>query len=85
VTKNPRQTEAVTDAMMKQAEELKCRPLPIVLMTELSTGAGLVRQIVAGLNEETKRLLEKKPEPEHYTLFVLADSEADNKRLMELH
>ena len=84
VTDDKRQIEVVTEMMMEKAEAMKCRPLPMVLCTRLSTGVDLVRRIVSELDEEAKRLLEKPPDS-HVTIFAMEANQADNKRLMELH
>ena len=73
----------VADEMMKIAEKPGIRFLPIILQTELDTGADIVRNI---LRKEVKvRKVMDEATDFHRCIFAMTKDNPDDETLMELH
>jgi hypothetical protein len=78
-------TEQATNQMLDLIEQNNWpMPLPMILLTELSTGADLVRQIVAETSGQAARAL-KQATDFHFTCFMMPDTHPCHARLMALH
>jgi hypothetical protein len=79
-----RYTELVANKMLEYCEEKGIRPLEIFLMTELSDGYEVVRDVLARCFPEAKRTYQTATESHLSVWGMLADN-PDDKKLMALH
>lgn len=90
VTKNKEDVQRATGRMIDIVEDaikdMSPRPfiIPLVLITELTTGAEIVRECVGEQNAEAKELL-KKMSNFHISIFVMTKDNPWDAKLMELH
>lgn len=83
--KRKRLTERLTHQMLNTIEQqglgLK---LPIVLMTELSTGVDLVREVLCQCDPRTDEMLQEATNF-HCSIWMMSTNHPDDGRLMQLH
>jgi hypothetical protein len=86
MTNDRRQVQAAASRMMDVIEKQKLpMPMPVILETRLSTGADIVRGIVAAHMPEAAQCMAEATNF-HLTAFVMsAHANPDNDCLMELH
>jgi hypothetical protein len=83
--KNRSATEQATNRMLYLIEQNNWpMPMPMILLTKLSTGLDLVRQIVAQSSDEAARVLNEATDF-HFSCFAMPDTHPDHERLMTLH
>lgn len=75
---------AVAEEMIQIAEQYGPVLMPVVLMTELDTGAEMVRDVVCRLSAEAAESM-RVATNFHRSTFALRDDHPDDPRLMELH
>ena len=78
--------ERVTDRLINEAESigLKCWP-PMALWTHLSSGVGIVRDVINKSQGDEPAKHWKTVKDFHMTGWFMRDNHPDAKRLMELH
>jgi hypothetical protein len=85
MTTDEKHIHLILNEMMDFADENLGRIMPVALQTELQDGKDIVRSILCehGTDEIRKTLAEATDF--HRTIWVMVESDADCKRLMELH
>jgi hypothetical protein len=83
---NKRHARDAAAKLLNEAERLRSSyPLAsIILMTRLSSGTELVREIIAARSKEAASLLREATDF-HFSVWSTHASEADDAKLMELH
>ncbi len=86
MTDDERQAHAAADRLLTEAEKTGSDYplLSVVLMTSLSTGVELVREIISARSAEVKRLLQTATDF-HVSMWMMGDDDPDDARLMALH
>jgi hypothetical protein len=86
MTKDKRLLLSVSDRLMKAAEDhgFTCWP-PIILQTHLTTGWKTVRNIITKHQGPEPSEHWKTVKDFHLTGWIMAESNPDTKRLMDLH
>lgn len=92
ISKGPDLTEQAMNRMLDAAGRLHCSPLlDMILLTELSTGVELVRDIMAKRLPEAENARKNLPpgppqNPDgHFTVWSMPAEDPDCERLMALH
>ena len=84
--KDKRAVEEVANEMLDLAERQGLNPLPVILMTTLSTGADVVRTILCERFPETETEHNLNTARDfHKTVWMMPASDPDDVRLMKLH
>lgn len=83
---NDRYKLHAVDKMMEILEQHDAARLamPVVFVTDLDTGVGLVQEIVSKNSEEAGRLISEATDY-HFSAFFMQDGCSDDEKLMELH
>lgn len=84
ITNDEALVEKVTSMVLNKAGEMKADYIPIVLVTNLGTGAEVVRDYLREYAPETRQLIDSYTEF-HHTMWAMREDDPAAERLMALH